>query len=362
MIVTKGAVWDGSRLFVTHDLEVREPGPDEVTVRVLASGICHSDLNVIDGTSPVPPPVVLGHEAAGTVELMGDEVTSVRLGEAVVVGSTIPCEACRACQDGRPGECRNPFGQGQSRFLWQGRPVRAFANVSSWSSMITVKESQIVACPGIPPKSAALIGCAVSTGFGVVRNVARVKPGDVVVVLGVGGIGVNVVQTARLFGASLVVAADIDAAKEDAALRFGADAFVAVESRASAERTAERIRKRTGADIDVVVECSGNLTAIDTAIRCTAAGGLTALVGIPPAGTMESLDVNDLLRNRTVAGSLNGKVELQRDFPTIIGHIAEGGLEIDSQVSKVWPLAEIDSAIAAVRAGSVIRAVLDHGD
>jgi S-(hydroxymethyl)glutathione dehydrogenase/alcohol dehydrogenase len=360
MIDTKGAVWDGTRLIVTDELQVRGPGAGEATVRVLASGICHSDLNVIDGTSPVASPVVLGHEAAGTVELVGEGVTSVGPGDAVVIGSTIPCGDCTACLSGRAGECRNPFGSGQSPFRWLGQPVRAFANVSSWASMITVAESQLVPAPGIPPEVAALVGCAVSTGFGVVRNVARVKSGDVVVVFGVGGIGVNVLQTARLCGASLIIAVDIDKSKEPDAIRFGADVFVAVDSRDLAETVVDLIRDRTSAEIDVAVECSGSPTAIRSAIQCTAAGGCTALVGIPPIGAVEAFDVNNLLRNRTIAGSLNGKVDLRRDFPVIIAHIKSGTLDVVSQVSQVWPLAEIDCAIDAVRAGTVIRAVLDH--
>jgi S-(hydroxymethyl)glutathione dehydrogenase/alcohol dehydrogenase len=360
MIATRGAVWDGALLVVTDELEVRSPGPGEAMVRVLASGICHSDLNVLDGTSPVPPPVVLGHEAAGTVEMVGDGVTSVRPGDPVVVGSTLPCSACNACLSGRPGECRNPFGPPQSPFRWHGQSVRAFANISSWASMITVKTSQLVAAPGMAPSSAALIGCAVSTGFGVVRNVARVQPGDVVVVFGIGGIGVNAVQTARLCAAAQIIAVDVDRKKEEQALRYGADAFVTVERGETTEAMVARILAQAAGGVDVAVECSGSAAAIAAALGCAATGGFTALVGIPPIGTLRSFDVNELLRNRTVAGSLNGKVDLRRDFPTIIDHIGRGELEVDSQVSQVWPLGEIESAIAAVRAGSVIRAVLDH--
>jgi S-(hydroxymethyl)glutathione dehydrogenase/alcohol dehydrogenase len=360
MIATRGAVWDGSQLVVTDHLELREPGPGEVTIRVLASGICHSDLNVIDGTSPVPAPVILGHEAAGTVEMVGENVKELVPGDPVVVGSTIPCGLCRACLDDRAGECRSSFGTAHFPFQWQGQPVRAFANVSSWASKITVRQSQLVAAPGIPPEAAALIGCAVSTGYGVVRNVARVTRGDTVVVLGIGGIGVNVVQTARLCGASLIVAVDVDAKKEVAARHYGADVFVAVGEGEPSESTAQRIERAAGVPIDVVIECSGNGTAIDSAVRCTAPGGVTALVGIPPLGTSYPLDVVELLRNRTVSGSLNGKVDLQRQFPIIIGHIISGKLDVDSQVSRVWPLGEIEQAIEAVRAGSVIRAVLDH--
>ena len=222
MIRTTGAVWDGVELVVTDELEVREPGPGEVSIRVLASGICHSDLNVLDGQHPVSLPVVLGHEAAGTVDRVGEGVTSVGPGDAVVVGSTVPCGRCRFCSAGRRSECPDAFVAGPPPFRWRGRPVRAYANTSSWAGTTTVRASQLVPAPGIPATSAALIGCAVSTGYGVVRNVAQVRPGDAVVVFGVGGIGVNVIQTARLSGAARVLAVDVNPAKAEVAARFGA--------------------------------------------------------------------------------------------------------------------------------------------
>jgi S-(hydroxymethyl)glutathione dehydrogenase/alcohol dehydrogenase len=361
VIPTRGAVWDGTQLFVTDELEVREPGPGEATVDVLASGICHSDLNVIDGTrGGGPPPVVLGHEAAGVVRRVGDGVDTVAPGEAIVVGTAVPCGSCRACTSGRGPECRDAFAVDASPFRWRGHPVHGYANTSSWAAAITVRASQLVAAPGIPPASAALIGCAVSTGYGVVRNVASVREGDVVAVFGIGGIGVNVLQTARLSGAARILAVDVNPAKRQAAASFGADDFLVLPRAGRAEALAELVREAAGGPIDVAVECSGALVAIDAAIRCTGRGGTTALVGIPPAGQAVPFDMDALLHNRRIVGSFNGIIDLQRDLAAIIEHVRRGELELDAQVSQVWPLDEIDAAIAAVRNGSVIRAVLDH--
>jgi S-(hydroxymethyl)glutathione dehydrogenase/alcohol dehydrogenase len=360
MIQTTGAVWDGVALVVTDELEVREPGPGEVSLRVLASGICHSDLNVLDGQNPVSLPVVLGHEAAGIVDGVGEGVTSVSPGDAVVVGSTVPCGTCRFCSTGRGSECRDAFGAGPPPFRWRGRPVRAFANTSSWAGTITVRESQLVHAPGIPATSAALIGCAVSTGYGVVRNVAQVRPSDAVVVFGVGGIGVNVLQTARLNGAARILAVDVNPAKADVATRFGAHDTLIAETSETGDVLAQLIRAKIGVPVDVAVECSGAPVAIEAAIACTAWGGTTALVGIPRAGTRASFAVDDVLRNRRIVGSLNGSVDLQRDFTAIVEHVRHGDLEVDAQVSRVWPLRDIGEALAAVRAGSVVRAVLTH--
>jgi S-(hydroxymethyl)glutathione dehydrogenase / alcohol dehydrogenase len=226
--------------------------------------------------------------------------------------------------------------------------------------MTTVRASQLVRSPGIPATSAALIGCAVSTGYGVVRNIAQVVPGDAVVVFGVGGIGVNAIQTARLYGAARILAVDVNPAKADVAIRFGAHDTLIAGPTLAGGALAELVRARMGVPVDVAVECSGAPTAIDAAIGCTAWGGTTALVGIPRAGTRASFTVDDLLRNRRIVGSLNGSVDLHRDFTAIVEHVHHGDLNLDGQVTQLWPLGEIHAAIAAVRAGSVVRAVLTH--
>jgi len=360
----RGAVWDGERLVVTDELSVRDPGPGEARVRVLASGICHSDLNVMDGTSPLPPPVVLGHEGAGVVEELGPGIDSVAVGDAVVIGSMTPCRRCRACLAGRFGDCPDAFGRGATPFHWHDAPVRAYANVSSFASMVTVQASQLVRTGDLPPASAALIGCAVSTGFGVVRNVACVAAGDTVVVFGVGGIGGNALQTARLAECARAVAVDVNPAKEAIARRFGATDFVVAHRDAPGAALADAVRAAIGADVapevDATIECSGAVAAIEAAIELTAHGGTTALVGIPRAGTRVAFDVSALLRGRRIVGSLNGAIDPRRDLPEIVRLARSGALELDAQVSHVWSLAEIESAIAAVRAGEVVRAVLDH--
>jgi D-arabinose 1-dehydrogenase-like Zn-dependent alcohol dehydrogenase len=247
VIATTGAVWDGTDLVLTDELEVREPGPGEVSVRVLASGICHSDLNVIDGHNPMALPVVPGHEGAGIVDRLGPGVESVSPGDLVVIGSTVPCGTCRFCAEGRSSACRDAFGSGSWPFRWRGQPVRAFANTSSWAATTTVRASQLVPAPGIPATSAALIGCAVSTGYGVVRNVVDVRPGDCVVVFGIGGIGVNVLQTARLSGAASILAVDVNPAKQDAAFRFGAHDVLIADPSTTGRALVELVQARCGA-------------------------------------------------------------------------------------------------------------------
>ena len=348
-------MWDGNQLVVT-ELDVRDPGPGEVQVRVLASGICHSDLNVMEGMRGPKTPVVVGHEGAGVVHRLGEGVTNVALGDPVVVGTLTPCGSCRACSAGRYTDCVSAFGQGATPFTWQGQPVRNYANCSSFAGVITVQARQLVPAPGLDPKVAALIGCAVSTGYGVVRNVAQVREGDTVVVFGVGGIGVNALQTCRLQGAAQIVAVDVNADREEVAKRFGATAFVNVSS----GDPVALIREQVAAPIDAAIECSGAPPAIDAAIRVVDAGGVTALVGIPPAGARAQFDVYDLLRGRRIVGSLNGATDPQRDLPEIVRLATNGTLDVASQVTAVWPLDQVDDAVAALRRGEVVRAVLDH--
>ena len=245
------------------------------------------------------------------VAAVGPGVTTAAVGDAVVVGSATPCRACRACAAGRYTQCPSAFGRGETPFTWNGGPVRSYANVSSFAERITVRADQLVGASGLAPTSAALIGCAVSTGYGVARNVARIRAGDAVVVLGVGGIGVNVIQTARLQGATSVVAVDVNPTKEDVARRFGASGFVLVPAGIDAaglieldpiragcpHRRRHRMQRRAG----------GHRS------RRRAARSRVALLpwsGIPAPGARVAVDVNALLRQgRRIVGSLNGEID-----------------------------------------------------
>ena len=337
----RAAVWDGAEL-VVDEVSLRPPAAGEVTVRVLASGVCHSDLNVIDGLSPVPGPVVLGHEAAGVVDRIGDGVDGIAVGDEVMISSMTPCGDCAWCRAGRPSRCPATYGRPSYPFRWRGQDVRAFANVSSFASHVTVRASQAVKTAGLPPAVSALVGCAVSTGWGAVRNVAQVAAGETVVVIGVGGIGVNAIAAARATGAGRVVAVDVDPRKEAPARHFGADDFVADASTV------------TGAD--VVIECSGAPAAMAAAITLAPT---VALVGIPPPDLQLTVDARPLVLGRRLLGSLNGDIVPERDLPAILDEIRAGTLDVAAQIGGVWPLGRIHDAITAVRAGDVTRAILD---
>ena len=354
----RGIIWDGQRLFMTDRLEVRAPGKGEVKVRVLASGICHSDLNMIDA-GMIGTPVVLGHEAAGVVAELGDGVSGLAIGDAVMVGTQTPCGHCRECERDEPANCDETWGfvPGQP-FRLEGQPVYSFANVSSFAGEIVVKATQLYPTQNLPPEQAALIGCAVSTGFCAAQTLGRVRSGDRVAVIGVGGIGVNAIQGARLAGAS-VLAVDLNPAKEAVARGFGADRFVLSERGQGAQALAAALQAEA-APIDVVVECSGAPVAIEAALHAVKRGGRVVLVGMTSPGASVPLGLDAMLSGREIVSVMNGGARPEQDYPRLIELARTRQIDLESQVSQVWPLDQFEEAIAALRAGTVTRAVLDH--
>jgi len=354
----RGVVWDGSRLHVTDALEVRAPGPGEARVKVLRSGICHSDLNMMESDFTATP-IVLGHEAAGVIAEVGPGVTGWLAGEAVMVGTQTPCGQCRECQRGTPANCDVTWGFGAARpFMWKGQPTASFANISSFAEEIVVKAEQLFRSDGLPPEQAALIGCAVSTGCCAATNLGRVKAGDRVVVIGVGGIGVNAIQAAALAGAT-VLAVDIHPAKEVVARHFGAQFFLQAVRDQDGAALAKAMRAAFS-PIDLSIECSGAPAAIDAAIHGLKRGGRAVLIGIGRQGAEIRLNLDAMLGGREIISEYNGGARPARDYPQLIALARERKIDIAGQISGIWPLAEVEDAIAALRAGKVTRALLDH--
>ena len=250
----------GGEVVVTDELEVRGPRPTEVTVRLAAAGVCHSDLSVLDGTIPFPTPVVCGHEGAGIVEEIGSAVRGVAPGDHVVVSTIANCGQCHACAAGFPTRCRTSIGNIGRPFTFRGEPAYNFAATSSFAERIVVEAVQAVPIsPDVPFTSACLIACGVITGVGAVLNRARVKTGETAVVFGVGGVGLNVVQALRLVGASRIVAVDANPAKEVLARAFGATDFVL-----AGPDTVEAVRAlfpapgiHSAGGVDWAFECTG---------------------------------------------------------------------------------------------------------
>ncbi|WP_405657638.1 Zn-dependent alcohol dehydrogenase [Streptomyces sp. RK9] len=346
----RGVVFDGARVEVVDDLEIRDPGPGEVLVAVAAAGLCHSDLSVIDGTIPFPPPVVLGHEGAGVVEAVGAGVAHVTPGDHVALSTIANCGACAQCHRGRPTMCRKAIGMPQQPFSRAGEPLYQFAANSAFAERTLVKAVQAVRIPKeIPLTSAALIGCGVVTGVGAALNRARVAYGDSVVVIGTGGIGLNVLQGARIAGATTVVAVDANPEKEAVARQFGATHFLS---------SAEGVPDILPNGADHAFECVGRVELIRQAVDLLDRHGQAVLLGVPPATAEASFLVSSLFLDKSILGCRYGSARPQRDFALYADLYLSGRLLLDELVTRTYPVEEFAEARRDAEAGKVARGVL----
>ncbi|MEE1667932.1 Zn-dependent alcohol dehydrogenase [Streptomyces sp. WAC07094] len=346
----RGVLYDGTRPQVVSDLEVREPGPGEVQVAVSAAGLCHSDLSVVDGTIPFPCPVVLGHEGAGVVAAVGEGVTHVRPGDHVSLSTLANCGTCAECDRGRPTMCRKAIGRPGQPFTRAGRPVYQFASNSAFAERTVVKAVQAVRIPeDIPLPSAALIGCGVLTGVGAVLNRARVGQGETVLVIGTGGIGLNVLQGAQIAGASRIVAVDANPDKEPTARRFGATDFL---------DSVDEVRDVLPSGADHAFECVGRVELIRAAIDSLDRHGQAILLGVPPATAEATFLVSSMYLDKSILGCRYGSSRPQRDIALYARLYREGRLLLDELVTATYPVEDYGKAAADAHAGKVARAVL----
>ncbi|MBA3302262.1 MAG: Zn-dependent alcohol dehydrogenase [Acidimicrobiia bacterium] len=351
----RGVVYDGTEVAVRDDLDVRDPGPGEVRVRLVASGVCHSDLSVVDGTIQFPTPVVLGHEGAGVVEEVGALVTKVEVGDHVVLSTLGNCGHCAQCDSGHPTHCRDTFGHRPQPFTVAGEAAYAFANVSSFSEYTVVKANQAVPIDkAVPLESASLIGCGVLTGVGAVFNRAKVTHGQSSAVFGVGGIGLNVIQALRLSDALPIIAIDTNPDKEAIAREFGATHFID----ASAVDTMEAVRAICPTGLDVTFECVGHPALIRTAIDLLDWAGTCVILGVPPASTEASFNVVGLYLDKTIMGCRYGSSRPQHDIRLVADLYLAGRLKLDELVTRTYPMADVQQAFDDLHHGELARGVL----
>ena len=352
----KGIVWDGKELALHEDLEVRDPGAGEVRVRIARSGVCHSDLSVMNGTIPFETPVVLGHEGAGIVEEVGANVDHVAPGDHVVLSTIANCGHCPHCDRGRPTMCRDTFGHRPTPFLFRGQPTYTFANISSFAEHTVVQGVQAVPVPKeIPLTSACLIGCGVLTGAGAVLNRARVEAGDKAVVTGVGAIGLNAIQALRLVGADPIVAVDVNPAKEALARQFGATEFVD----ASQGNVPEAVLDLTRGGANWAFECVGRMDVIEDALECLDWAGSLVILGVPPSGIGARFLPEKLFLDRSILGCRYGSSRPQRDIVRYAELYLAGKLMLDELVTGTYPMDAIHQVIDDMEAGRLARGVLE---
>lgn len=360
------APYADSRPLKVRDVELAGPGEGEVLVRVVAAGLCHSDLSVIDGNRPRPLPMVLGHEAAGVVEELGTGVHDLSVGDHVVFVFVPSCGSCECCVDSRPALCipgavANGAGTllSGARRLSQasgGHPLNHHLGVSGFAEYATVARNSLVKVDrSLAFEHAALFGCAVLTGVGAALNGARVRPADRVAIIGLGGVGAAALLGARAAGAERVVAVDISREKLDIALALGAtDAVLASDADAAAA-----IREMTGGGVDHAIELAGSVAALQLGYQIIRRGGELTTGGLPPPQAMLAIPaVNLVADEKTVRGSYLGSCVPSRDIPRFIRMFQRGLLPVDRLLSRTLPLAEINQGFDLLREGRLVRGVV----
>ncbi|MFE1953244.1 MULTISPECIES: Zn-dependent alcohol dehydrogenase [Streptomyces] len=348
----------GSPLEIT-DIDLPAPGPGQVRVRLAAAGVCHSDLSLTNGTMRVPVPAVLGHEGAGTVVSVGEGVTHVAPGDGVVLNWAPSCGRCHACSLGEVWLCADALtgaGDVYAKKASDGSDLHPGLNVAAFAEETVVAARCVLPVPdGVPLTDAALLGCAVLTGYGAVHHAARVREGETVAVYGVGGVGLATLQAARIAGAAKIVAVDVSPEKEELARRAGATDYVV-----ASENTAREIRALTGKQgVDVAVECVGRAVTIRTAWESTRRGGRTVVVGIGGKDQQVTFNALELFHwGRTLSGCVYGNSDPAVDLPVLAEHVRAGRLDLSALVTEHITLDDIPTAFDNMLAGKGGRALV----
>lgn len=349
---------------VVEQITVDSPKRGEVMVKLAACGVCHSDLSATNGTIPMAPPLVLGHEAAGEVVEVGEGVSSLTVGDHVVSSFIYMCGQCRFCSGGRPVLCVEqgkalttlPDGTLRTRDA-AGQPVSVFSGCGVMAEYATLSVDNVVKIDkGIPLDRAALVGCAVTTGVGAVFNTARVRPGSIVAVFGCGGVGLNVVQGAAIAGAVKILAIDSNEAKLEMARAFGATDVLKVTP---GEDPTKAIKKATAGGPDYAFECVGSGELAGLAFKCLGRGGAAVVVGVAKPGDSTSLRTMTLpFEEKSIMGSYFGSCVPRVDFPRMLGLYMAGKLKLDELITRRYSIDEAPQAFADMEAGRNARGVI----
>jgi len=352
----KGIVWDGTTAEVATTIEVRDLRPGEVRVKIEAAGLCHSDVSVLDGTIMFPTPVVLGHEGAGIITQVAPDVSHVKVGDHVVLSTLGNCGHCAACDRGKPTFCRTSLGKLGRPFTVNGDPAFQFANLSVFVEETVVKATSAVPIDrDVPFSSACLIGCGVLTGVGAVFNRAKVAHGESVVVIGVGGIGLNVIQGAALSDALPIVAVDTNPAKEAVARQFGATHFICPGPDTDLVAAVKEICPN---GVNHVFECVGSTALIRVGTDLLDWGGNLVMLGVPKMGAEAAFVVNTMYNDKTIMGCRYGSARPQYDVDLMVRLYQAGRLKLDELVSATYPIESFQTALDELHDGKLARGVL----
>jgi S-(hydroxymethyl)glutathione dehydrogenase / alcohol dehydrogenase len=345
------------KLNVRDDVTTTPVGAGKVRIKLKATGVCHSDLSAMNGTIPVAVPAVLGHEGAGEVTELGAGVTSLREGDHVVVCWSPQCGVCKDCVNGQPQLCMtymiNAFSD--AHFIVDGAPAFGMAGAGTFAEeLIVLEQGALKVDTDVPYDVASLLGCGVMTGVGAAINAAKVEPGSSVVVFGCGGVGISVIQGARIAGAATIVAVDMVEQKLGWAKQFGATHAVTPDLLGAAQ-----MDLTGGAGFDYAFEVVGRSQTIQAAYAATRRGGTTIVVGVGRADDMVQLSAFDLFYSeKNLRGTYYGSANVRRDFPRLLSLYRAGRLDLEGMITRRLSLDDINDAFGALSSGEVIRQVI----
>jgi S-(hydroxymethyl)glutathione dehydrogenase/alcohol dehydrogenase len=355
----KAAVLYGANQpLVIEDVEIDEPGPGEVLVKTSASGVCHSDLHFMEGKWMYPMPVVLGHESAGVVEKVGPGVSNVKAGDRCVVAFQQSCGNCDRCITGRPNLCTNSQSLNRmGRIKLKGVPMLQFAGMSAFAEYMLVSDKACVHVPDdVPMEVAALVGCSVMTGVGAVTNTVKLPVGSTVAVVGCGGVGLNIIQGAKLAGASRIIAVDMLENKLAAAREFGATDVVD----ASSGDSVKAVQALTGGGVDFAFEAIGLMKTAQQCWEMVKRGGTAVVVGMLPLAETLTLPNagTSFLGEKGIVGSYYGSTRQTYDMPWLMELYRQKRIKIDELITRRYKLDQINEAYDALKNGEVNRSVI----
>jgi S-(hydroxymethyl)glutathione dehydrogenase / alcohol dehydrogenase len=357
----RAAIFVGTPELSVEDVTPVDPGPRDVVVRIGASGVCHSDVSASNGSLPLPPPCILGHEGTGTVEWVGSEVSRVAAGDRVIASFVPSCGSCFYCLHGQSNLCEL---LGSISFLPRvtrsdGSTANGFAALGTFADQMTTHEASVVKIEtDLPDEQLALIGCGVTTGVGAALNTARVEPGSSVAVIGCGGVGQAVIQGARIAGAGRIIAVDPVEMKRQAAERLGATDLV---DPTAGDPVAQVHALTGGRGADYAFEVIGLPETINQAYGTARRGGTVVVVGMPRLDSQVTLGGFGLFyEEKKLLGCVYGSAQVRRDFPRFVGLVESGRLDLADMVSATIGLDDVNDAFRAMQAGEVIRSVITH--
>ncbi|MGD0766130.1 MAG: Zn-dependent alcohol dehydrogenase [Dehalococcoidia bacterium] len=356
----KAAVlYEQKKPLVVDDIQIEDPQAHEVLVKMAAAGVCRSDLHFIEGLWPAPIPMVMGHEGAGVVEKVGEHVKFVQPGDHVIFSWVPSCGVCRYCTQGRPYLCvagpSSKMMDGTTRFRKGEQALFHQTAVSCFSEYTVTHETALVKIrDDMPLDRAALIGCSVMTGVGAVTNTAKVEMGSSVAVFGCGGVGLNVIQGAKLAGATKIVAVDTLDNKLEMAKAFGATDLI----NSTRENAVSGIRHLCAGGVDYAFEVIGIPEVVAQAFDAANRGGTVVMVGMPPHASPLTINTLGLFLGKTLKGAYYGSARFRIDMPALVELYMTGKLKLDELISRSYPLEEINDAFDALKRGEVARSII----